>query len=50
MSKRYQPGTTRELRYHPDTREQVAQTFQSYNERLSRAFRERIAMLKGRRR
>lgn len=35
-----------DLRYLPDTYKQVAQTFRPYYDKLSRAFRDRIALVK----
>lgn len=50
MTKTYPTEGMPSPRYHPDTRERIAQTFQTHSERLGRAFRERIALVKGRRR
>jgi len=51
MKKPYRPENKNpDIKYHPDTFTRIAQTVQPYSEKLSRLFRERIAMLKGRRR
>ena len=47
MEKQYQPPKKdSDPRFLPDTREQVAQTVQSFGEKLASVFRQRIAMLK----
>lgn len=44
------PQKSNEPRYHPDTIKHVIQTFTSLEERVGRAFKDRIALVKGRKR
>lgn len=50
MEKQY-PKKESDPRYLPDTREQIAQTFAAtgFKDRLAEAFRQRIAIVKGKR-
>jgi len=53
MSKSYRPQEkTPDIRYLPDTAKQINDTFRNvdYKQNLSRAFRDRIARVKGGRR
>lgn len=46
MAKQYTVPRSNEVRFMPDTREQVAQTTRICTSKLCNAFRDRIAMLK----